>query len=174
MDMQDASEKDRLLWAYIDGHCLTAEKELVEAQLLNDPVWKADYEQLLAIHRELPESILLSAPSLRFTKNIMEEIGRHGIAPAATTYINKKVIYGIAGFVLSLLLVLTVYALATADWSSVQWTSANWKIDEWSPATLSFKWLSSPHLVTGFFIMNAFLALFLLDRFLAQRKRRTV
>lgn len=173
MDMQDASEKDRLLWAYIDGHCLPAEKELVEARLLNDPLWKADYEQLLAFHRELPETILLSAPSLRFTKSVMEEIGRHSMAPAAATYINKKVIYGIAGFVLGLLLVLTGYMMANTDWSSAQWTAPDWKIDEWSPAIPSFKWLSSPHWATGFFIMNAFLALFLFDRLLAQRKKRT-
>ncbi len=173
MDMQDASEKDRLLWAYIDGHCLPAEKELVEAHLLNDPVWKTDYEQLLAIHRQLPESILLSAPSLRFTKNVMEEIGRHRMAPAAATYINKKVIYGIAGFVLGLLLALTGYVMAATDWSSVQWAAPGWKIDKLSPAIPSFNWLSSPHLVTGFLIINALLALFLLDRLLAQRKRRT-
>ena len=173
MDMQDASGKDRLLWAYIDGYCLPAEKELVEARLLNDPVWKADYEQLLAIHRELPETILLSAPSLRFTKNVMEEIGRHSMAPAAATYINKKIIYGIAAFVLGLLLALIGYVMAATDWSPIQWTATDWKIDEWSPAFPSFKWLSNPHWVTGFFIMNAFLALFLLDRLLEQRKRRT-
>ncbi|MFT4024740.1 MAG: hypothetical protein QM664_13260 [Flavihumibacter sp.] len=173
MDIQSAFEKDRLLWAYIDGLCLPAEKELVEARLQNDLSWKADYEALLAIHRDLADSVQLSAPSLRFTKNVMEKIGRYHIAPAMKTYVNKKIIYGIAGFFLLLLAVLIGYVLAGTNWSAVHWSDKNWQLSEkWMPS-LSAKWLLNPNLVTGFFITNAVLALFLLDRYLSRQKNRT-
>ena len=113
MDTQPGIENEHLLWAYIDGQCLPAEKEAVELRLLTDPSFKAAYESLLALHHSLPNAIELSAPSLRFSKNVMEEIGRFAIAPAMKTYINKKIIYGIAGFVLGLMVVLVGFALAT-------------------------------------------------------------
>lgn len=173
MDTQPGIENEHLLWAYIDGQCLPAEKEAVELRLLTDPSFKAAYESLLALHHSLPNAIELSAPSLRFSKNVMEEIGRFAIAPAMKTYINKKIIYGIAGFVLGLIVVLVGYALAGTDWSAINDSSKNWTFNwKWQPLS-QFHWPDNNALVSGFFILNAFLGLFLLDRYLSSKKSRS-
>lgn len=169
-NMSANTDKEQLLWAYIDGTCNPAEKATVEALLATDPEWQAEHALLLAIHRDLPEQLPVAAPSLRFTKNVMEAIGRHRIAPAMKTYINKKVVYGIAGFVGVLMVSLIVYLLAGTDFSSGTLDLKSIK----SPIAFDFniKWKPDSRVVNAFFIINAFLALFLVDRYLNQKKTK--
>jgi hypothetical protein len=66
----------------------------------------------------------LEAPSMRFTKNVMEEIARYHVAPATRTYINKNIIRSIGGFLLALITGLLVYCLGQFKWSASS-TSSN-------------------------------------------------
>ncbi len=68
-------------------------------QLAENPVWKSKYDELMSIH-ELLQKEELEMPSLRFTKNVMEEIAQYQVAPATKNYINKNVIRGITAFFL--------------------------------------------------------------------------
>src|SRR5690349_8004057 len=80
------------LWAYIDG--LSEEASLIEKLVAENREWKEKYAELLDVH-QLMGATELEEPSLRFTKNVMEEIARYQIAPATKEYINKKIIWGI-------------------------------------------------------------------------------
>src|SRR5574338_166173 len=83
--------EDRL-WEYIDGTLSSSERTRIGELIASQVEWKSKYQELLAVH-ELLHSTELSEPSMRFTKNVMEEIGRLQIAPATRTYINKRIIW---------------------------------------------------------------------------------
>ncbi len=60
----------------------------------------------------------LEMPSLRFTKNVMEEIAQYQVAPATKNYINKNVIRGIFAFFLIMISGLLIYFIGQIHWSS--------------------------------------------------------
>src|ERR1700744_6235065 len=97
MDMEPTME-DRL-WDYIDGSSTPAERSVISALLAENHEWQQKHKELLGIH-QLLGSTELDAPSLRFTKNVMDEIARHHVAPATKTYVNKNIIRGIGAFFL--------------------------------------------------------------------------
>ena len=85
------------LWEFIDGHSSVEEKTVIERLLQTDAEWKAKYSELVEVN-EMLQSSELEAPSMRFTKNVMEEIAKMHIAPATKSYINKRIIWGIVFF----------------------------------------------------------------------------
>src|SRR5579862_360185 len=89
-DIMD-QEMEKLIWDFIDDRCGPEEKDFVIKQLAEDQHWKHSYLKLLGIH-DLLKKDELEKPSLRFSKNIMEEIASYQVAPAAKSYINKNVI----------------------------------------------------------------------------------
>src|ERR1700712_3520498 len=92
-------EMEKLIWDYIDGHLNPAEREKITRHLADDPDWQIKYNELKSIHVLLQKEEL-EMPSLRFTKNVMEEIAQYHVAPATKNYINKNVIRGITAFFL--------------------------------------------------------------------------
>jgi len=96
------------LWDFIDGLSSPAEKSAVEALIAANLEWKRKYHELLDIH-QLATGSGLDEPSMRFTRNVMEEIARYHVAPATKTYINKNVIRGIGAFFLSMIVGLIVF-----------------------------------------------------------------
>ncbi len=161
-----AMPEDRL-WDYIDGHSTTAERKAIDHLLETNLEWKAKYNELLDI-QQLLHSSELEAPSLRFTKNVMEEIAKLYIAPAAKNYINKRVIWGIGFFFITLIVGFLVYAFGQVDWSA--------QGDARMPVDLSkidYSRIFSNNLVNAFMMINVILGLFLLDRFLANKRKQT-
>lgn len=98
------------LWNFIDGSVSADEKTVIERLLETDEAWKAKYRELLQVN-ELLQSSELDAPSLRFTRNVMEEIAKLHIAPATQSYINKKIIWGIGFFFIAMLVGLLIYGI---------------------------------------------------------------
>jgi hypothetical protein len=152
------------LWNYIDGNCNETERAEITARIHSDSVWKTQYNELLQVH-EMIHASTLEEPSLRFTLNVMEEIAQSHITPAARTYINKKVIYGIGGFFLTLIAGLLVYTFAQINWT------------ESSGVTLPFEtgqanWMKlfNSTYVKIFMMINIVLALMMLDKYLHRRK----
>src|SRR5262249_24087542 len=84
--------EDRL-WEYIDGLCSPAEKTIIDELLATNREWQLKHRELLNIH-QLLNSSELEAPSMRFTKNVMELIALLHVAPATKTYVNKNIIKG--------------------------------------------------------------------------------
>jgi hypothetical protein len=118
----ETSMEDRL-WDYIDGLSSPAERSTLEALIAANIEWQRKYKELLDVHQLMAGSEL-EEPSMRFTRNVMEDISRYHVAPATKTYINKNVIRGIGAFFLSLITGLLVYFFATIKWSSGGSTSS--------------------------------------------------
>jgi len=116
MRMNTEQPMEDRLWNYIDGHSTPAEKSAIEELLATNREWQEKYSELLDVHRLLDASEL-DGPSLRFTRNVMEEIARFHVAPATGTYINKNIIRGIGAFFLTMIGGLTVFILAQFKWS---------------------------------------------------------
>ena len=96
------------LWNFIDGTVSADEKTVIEQLLQQDAEWKSKYSELLQVN-ELLRSSELEAPSLRFTRNVMEEISKLHIAPATRSYINKKIIWGIGFFFIAMFIGFLIY-----------------------------------------------------------------
>ena len=109
--MNADQKMEEKLWLYIDGALPAAELSEVERLLEAEAAWKAKYRELLEVNALLRASEL-DAPSMRFTRNVMEEISRLHIAPATRTYINRKIIWGIGMFFITMLAGILVYAFA--------------------------------------------------------------
>src|SRR5688572_13237592 len=110
-----ARDEERL-WDYIDGVSTMEEVTVISELVTKDEAWRAKYRELLEVQRLL-QSSELEEPSLRFTRNVMEEIGKLHIAPATKTYINKNIIRGLAIFFLTLIVGFLVYGFGQVDWT---------------------------------------------------------
>ncbi|HRO70936.1 MAG TPA: hypothetical protein PK951_11170, partial [Chitinophagaceae bacterium] len=70
----DASNEVRL-WEYIDGLSSAEEKSVIEELIENNTQWRVKYKELLEV-QQLLQSSELEEPSMRFTRNVMEEISK--------------------------------------------------------------------------------------------------
>ena len=164
--MNTQHSPEERLWDYIDGTSSPQEKSVIEQLLENDTEWKAKYSELLEV-QELLHSTELEAPSMRFTKNVMEEIAKLHIAPATKTYINKKIIWGIGIFFITLLVGFLVYGFGQIDWT-VQ-SDTKLPVDF---GKVDYSKIFSNTFVNIFMMINVILGLFLLDRFLASKRKK--
>ena len=166
--------EDRL-WDYIDGLSSPAERSAIDELLAANFEWQQKYRELLNLHQLLDTSEL-DAPSMRFTKNVMEEIARHHVAPATKTYINKNIIRGIGAFFLTMILGFVTYILSQFKWSaagngssSILGTNPNLNLERLNTVNVS-KAFNSTY-ITVFLLIAVVMGFMLLDMYL-QRKRQ--
>jgi len=153
------------LWDYIDGTASAAEKDIVSQLLEKDVEWKSKYKELLEVNSMLHSSEL-DAPSLRFTKNVMEEITRLHIAPATRTYINKKIIWGIASFFIIMILGFLIYGFAQMKWSVADNNAIVKNVN-----SLDLSKMFNNTWVNVLMMINIVIGLFLLDHYLFKKLR---
>jgi hypothetical protein len=165
MDIQPTIEER--LWDYIDGTCDEEEKTFIEQLIATNLEWKAKYKELLDVH-QLMGNLELDQPSMRFTQNVMEEIGKYQIAPAAQSYINKKVIRGIGSFFLLSIIGFLIYGFGQVDWSSGN-SDSSFPID-FSKVDLSVFFNNT--YTNVFMMVNVVLGLMLLDMYLGKKKKQ--
>lgn len=157
------------IWEFIDGHCSPSEQATIVQYLTDNPIWKKKYDELVSVH-ELLKKEELEMPSLRFTKNVMEEISRFQVAPATKSYINKNVVRGIGSFFLVMIVGLIIYFIGQIHWNSSSTGNLvpNFSLDanklNWS------KMLNNTY-VNIFIGINTILGLILLDKFMQGRKK---
>ena len=155
------------LWDYIDGRSTADEKTFIEQLISTNLEWKAKYQELLDVHQLVNAHIELEEPSMRFTRNVMEEIGKHQIAPATKKYINKNIIWGISIFFITMIIGLLVYSLGQVDWSApgsgkglpIEVPSYDWS-----------KFFNNTY-TQVFLMVNIILGLMLLDMYLGKKKK---
>jgi hypothetical protein len=170
MDIQPTIEER--LWDYIDGTCNAEEKTFIEQLIATNLEWKSKYQELLEVH-QLMGNIELEQPSMRFTQNVMEEIGKYHIAPAAQSYINKKVIWGIGIFFLLSIVGFLIYGFGQVDWSSGNGNSTfpiNFNKVDLSKVDLSVFFNNT--YTNVFMMVNVILGLVLLDMYLGKKKKQ--
>lgn len=170
-DYQDAhledDEIEARLWEYIDGINSANEKAAIEKLIRENAAWRVKYQELLELH-QLVQSLEPEEPSMRFTKNVMEEIGKFHIAPAAKAYINKKVIWGIGSFFITMIIGFLIYAIAQVNWSEGSTGNAI-GIDI---TKIDFSKMFNNSLMNVFMMLNVILGLIFFDRYLANKKNK--
>lgn len=166
--MQTQHNMEERLWDFIDGISSTEERSVIEKLLETDAAWKAKYGELMEVH-QLVRSSELEAPSMRFSKNVMEEIAKLQIAPATKSYINKKIIAGIWFAFISIIVCFFIYGFMQIDWTSSgnSTISVGNKLDK-----VDFAPFFSNTVVNIFMMINVVLGLVLLDNYL-NNKRKT-
>jgi hypothetical protein len=164
--MNTQHNPEERLWDYIDGISSPEEKTVIERLLESDAEWRDKYSELLEV-QQLLHSSELDAPSMRFAKNVMEEIAKLHIAPATKTYINKKIVWGIGIFFITLIAGFLVYGIGQVDWT-VQGDS-KLPVDF---GKVDYSKIFSNTFVNVFMMINVILGLFLLDRFLASKRKK--
>lgn len=164
--MEPKEIMEQQLWEYIDGFSSPVEKSRIEQLIASHQEWKEKYQELLETQQWI-KSVEIEEPSMRFTKNVMEEIARHQIAPAAGKYINKKIIWGIAAFFITLIVAFTIYAIAQIDWTDSGNSNLSVNMDK-----VDLSKIFNNTFVNVFMMANAVLGLMLLDRYLANQRNK--
>lgn len=164
MNQQENIEKK--LWDFIDGHSSSEERSAVEKMLHSNLDWKNKYHELLEV-QQLMRTTELEQPSLRFTKNVMEEIAKLHIAPATKNYINKKIIWGIGGFFLTLIIGFLIYAIGQVEWATGTESRFNFDFSK-----IDLSKIFNNNFVNTFMMVNVLLGLLLLDRILASKRKK--
>jgi hypothetical protein len=164
-----SDEIEALLWDYIDGIGEVSERSAIQKLVDENAIWREKYSELLVLHQMI-QSSELEEPSMRFTKNIMEEISRLHIAPAAKSYINKKVIWGIGGSFITMIIGFLIYAIAQINWSE---GTANNSIGI-DLSKLDYSRIFSNNFINVFMMLNVVLGLLFFDRYLADKRNKLI
>jgi hypothetical protein len=164
--MHSQQSIEERLWEYIDGTSPAGEIPVIEKFLEDNEEWKHVYTELLEIQQILKSS-QLEQPSIRFTKNVMEKILVSQAIPATKKYINKKIIWAIGAFFITLITGFLIYGFAQADWNLT--TKSSFPIDF---GKVDFSRFFSNTYTFIFMMSNVVLGLILLDRFLAGKKMK--
>ena len=162
-----SDDMEARLWDYIDGISEASEKALIEKLVNDNAEWRSRYKELLELH-QLVQSSELEEPSMRFTKNVMEEISRLHIAPAAKSYINKRVIWGIGGTFIAMIVGFLIYAVAQINWSEGK-SENSIGIDL---SQIDYSKMFNNNLMNAFMMVNIVLGLIFLDRYLANKRNK--
>jgi hypothetical protein len=170
MSRQENTEER--LWAYIDGACNEEDRLFIEQLIATNAEWKATYQELLELQDLLSHRLELDEPSMRFTMNVMESIGKHHIAPAASSYINKRIIRGIAGF-----FILSIIGLLIAGFTQVNWSAGNTDNSLIDLSKVNLNKVDTSLFFNNtwfniFMMINVVLGLVLLDMYLRSKKAK--
>lgn len=164
--MNTQHNMEERLWEYIDGTAAPAERHVIEELLQTQSEWKEKYGELVELNTSL-HSTELDAPSLRFTKNVMEEITRIHIAPATKTYINNKIIWGIGLFFVTMIVAFVGYGFSQMEWN----TSANSTFSDQLEKIDISKFFNNT-LINVFMMINVILGLILFDIYLGNKRKQ--
>ena len=107
--MNRQQNMEERLWEYIDGACPAEDRLFIEQLIADNQEWRTKYQELLELQDLMAHHLELDEPSMRFTQNIMEAISKEHIAPAAKTYINKRIVWGVG---------LLIAGIAQVNWSA--------------------------------------------------------
>ncbi len=164
--MNEQKNFEKQLWDYIDGLSSHEEKASIEKLLQNNIEWKNKYDELLEV-QQLLRSSDLEQPSMRFTKNVMEEIAKFHIAPATKNYINNRIIWGIGTFFITLIVGFLIYGFAQMDWNFQDTSKPMVDLSKFN-----YGRFFNNNLVNVFMMVNVVLGLVLLDRVLANKRKK--
>ncbi len=173
--MNKQQQMEERLWDHIDGLGSIEERSLVEDLIAGDKEWQLKYRELLEVYHAM-NSEEMETPSLRFTKNVMEEIARTRITPAASSYINKRIIRGIGAFFLTTIGASLIYLFTQIRFSgSYSPGSGSSYTRQLQDRLNSFNWgrLFNSTSINIFLMVNLVLGLMLLDMWLEKKKRQT-
>jgi len=166
--MDTVNDMEQRLWEYIDGFSSAAEKSIVETLIRENQQWRNLYQELLQVNSSLA-NMDLEQPSMRFTKNVMEEIAKFQIAPATKAYINNKVIFGIVAFFVLSIVGFLVYGMGQIDWTVTSQSQSPIGIDL---SKVDYSKMFNNTVMNLFMMLNAVLGLMLLDHYFGKKRKQ--
>ena len=155
------------LWEYIDGFSNPDDLPVVKRLIEENKSWREKYNELVEVN-QLLHATELEEPSMRFTKNVMEEITRLQIAPAASSYINHRIIWGIGIFFIVLIVGFLIYGFGQIDWTASSDTSML-PVDI---RNVDYSALFNNTYINIFMMINVVLGLMLLDKVLMNKRKK--
>jgi len=155
------------LWEYIDGTSVTEDISIVQKLIEENQQWREKYNELLEVH-QLINSTDLEEPSMRFSKNVMEEISRLQITPAASSYINHRIIWGIGIFFIVLIVGFLIYGIGQIDWNASS-GSSSLPVDF---SKVDYSAFFNNTYINIFMMINVVLGLMLLDKVLSNKREK--
>lgn len=164
--MEANDNREQRLWDYIDGISSAGERSAIEKLLQENAEWKAKYNELLEV-KSLLSSSELDAPSMRFTKNVMEEVAKLSMA-GTKRYLNSKIIWGIGIFFIAMLVGFLVYGFSQMSLTD---TGSTYGISKKIP-TFDLSRFFSNTWVNVMMMINVVIGLFLLDSYLTRKKEQ--
>jgi hypothetical protein len=172
--MNTEQQMEERLWDYLDHLSSPTEISAIEELIAANREWQRRYNELLAVHQVMNGSDL-EAPSMRFTKNVMEEIARYQVAPATKNYINKNIIRSIGAFFLLMILGFFIYCVGQFKWSGGGNSSGsstfipqyNLNVEKFNPGRIF-----TGAYANAFVLIMAVLTLVFLDMYLQNKKRQ--
>ena len=168
--MNRQQNMEERLWEYIDGACNAEDRLFIEQLIADNQEWRAKYQELLELQDLMAHHLELDEPSMRFTQNIMEAIGKEHIAPAAKTYINKRIIWGVAGFFMVSIIGLLIAGIAQVNWSASGTDNSLINLNKIDFDKIDVSKFFNNTYTSIFMMINAVLGLMLLDMYLHRRK----
>jgi len=172
--MNTQEQMEERLWDFIDGLSSPGEKSAIEELIAANLEWQRKYKELLDVH-QLMNATELDAPSMRFTKNVMEEISKYQVAPATKTYINKNIIRSIGAFFLLMIGGFLIYFLGQLQWSD---SGSSPQVSQYTRTLQNnldkFNWgkIFNNTYMNIFMMINVILALVLVDMYLQRKKQQ--
>lgn len=171
--MNNQQPAEERLWNYIDGVCSSEEKSAIEILIESNIEWQKKYRELLQLH-QLINGTELEEPSMRFTKNVMEEISKHQVAPAAKNYIDKKIIWGIGSFFLIMIAGILIYAFSQIHFTSSGTSPVSSElVTKYNPANVEWSKYFNTTYVSIFMMINVILGLVFFDKYLHRKKNQS-
>jgi hypothetical protein len=164
--MENLKNMEERLWDFIDGSSSPIESATINRLLETNPVWQKAYKSMLDMNILFSETNL-EEPSMRFSKNVMDEIAKHRIAPSTKSYVNKKIIYGIGGFFLVLIGGMLAYLFTQIDYSQQGSISIPTNLPK---VNTDWSFLGNSKAMQIFLIIDTVLGLFLVDKYLQNKK----
>ncbi|RYG49512.1 MAG: hypothetical protein EOO01_12390 [Chitinophagaceae bacterium] len=165
--MNTEQQIEARIWDYIDGSLSSEENSFVENLVQTNQEWREKYAELLQVHSLMQESLELDAPSMSFTRNVMEEISRLQITPASKKYLNQKIIWGLGGFFVLTLIGFCIYAFSQATW-----TTDTKSVLPINLESMNYEKLFNSSYTNVFLMINTVLGLMLLDMYLTAKKKK--
>jgi len=166
--MNTHSNIEERLWDFIDGLSSPQEKSAIEQLIESNIEWRSKYKELMEVQQMMNDATELDAPSLRFTQNVMEQIAQYQIAPATKSYINNKIIYGIGGFFITLILGFVIYAISQLSPDTA--VSGTTPLVDMSK--VDYSKIFNNNFVNAFMMLNVVLGLALFDMYLNNKKKQ--
>jgi hypothetical protein len=161
--MNKQATMEERLWDWMDGLCTAEEGTAVQQLVATQPEWKEKHQALLAVHQSLKADIELMQPSLRFAKNVMDQIAALSIQTTTRRYLNNKIVYGIGGLFVAMLSAVVLYAIAVVDWAA---GGSSFKMPDSKIDSINWGGLVQGPAGTAAVIIMSVLGMALLDQYL--------
>jgi len=146
------------LWNYIDGFCTEEEQKAISRLIEQDENYRQKYAELMAF-RENMKAIEPEEPAMGFTFKVMEAIRAEHASKTLKTYVDQRIVRGIAAFFICSILVLLGIVFANINWSAAVVV----KLPEMKlPDVTNY---FSPVVIKGFLFFDVVLGLFFFDQY---------